>query len=72
MKDSELHDRIVQLQISLDTLKVSKCTPEENYLSGGNIYVSQNQTKALMRLSELQPEFSPSLRKCWHLKNGLS
>lgn len=57
VKDSnDLSDRTDGLQMCVDSLKTSKCVPEENLLSSSHrAQVAENQTEALMiTLPELQ------------------
>jgi hypothetical protein len=56
---NELYDKIGQLQMQTNNLKVSKCALEENLLfSSHRAPVAENQTEALIiRLAELQQKF---------------
>lgn len=60
VKDSnDLSDRTDGLQMCVNSLKVSKCVPEENLLfSSHRAQVAENQTEALIiTLLELQEKF---------------
>jgi hypothetical protein len=55
-RKNELYDKIEQLQMQINNLKVSKCALEENLLSSSHrARVAENQTEAvILKLAELQ------------------
>lgn len=54
VKNDDLSDKTDLLQMHINSLKICKCAPEENLLSGSRwAQVAENQTKALtVRLTE--------------------
>lgn len=48
VKNDDLSDKTDLLQMHISSLKISKCAPEENLLSGSRwAHFAENQTKAL-------------------------
>lgn len=61
--DSKLSDKVDQLQMRINSLKVSKCALEKNHLSSiHREQVAENQIEALIRLAEFLP--LEGSRKC--------